>query len=98
QPGSDNFQIFATSPDYKWRAAWNNPKSEIIVAKWDQFEPVQRIPFRGMPRSLVIGKDGKWIAAGDHRHPLGFRLWKAPKFDSPVDWKAPERKLVEFLA
>ncbi len=98
QPGSANFQVFATSLDRKWRTAWNNPKSEIIIAQWDQFEPVHRIPLRGVPRNLVIGKDGKWVAASDYSHPLGFRLWKAPKFDSPADWKAAERKPIESLA
>lgn len=86
---SGYFKWTASSPDRQWRATMNL-NNEILLTKWDQIESVHRIPFTSRSPLLAVGKEGKWVAAADTSSPV-IKVWKAPKFDAPLEWKSSDR-------
>ena len=78
----------AVSPERQWRATMNI-KNEISLSKWDDVEPLHRIPFEARYPLLAVGKAGQWVAAVKPESPV-IHVWKAPKFDKPLEWKASE--------
>lgn len=88
---------FAISPDRKWGAMLANGR-EILLTRWNQFEPDHRIPCKGgsYPR-LAVGKDGRWVAYADRRS-SGVRVWKAPKFDTSLEWKPSDSPVRDLAA
>lgn len=85
---SGSLNSFASSPDHEWLVSMNL-RQEILVTKWDQMEPSHRIPFRSQSPVLAIGKRREWVAAADSNSPV-IHVWKAPKFDTPTEWKSSE--------
>lgn len=80
-------QFCAASPDRQWRV--NHASQELALARWDQLEPVKKIPFRDYFPSVAIGNEGQWIAAAGRQGNAApaVRIWQSPEFDSSVEWK-----------
>lgn len=86
----------ATSPDGKWRATMPN-NEEVGIGPWDQVEPLHKIPFKSGYPDMAMGNDGQWLATTDPKSSV-VQIWKAPKFDSPEEWKIGNVSVRDMVA